>query len=110
MSEARSSKQRRYSVDTRSYDLAKYFLGDDREERIYEDLAQQVQDCVEDFCRALENAELKTLEVRARLVEISGDADVRDFMLMRNAQRNPRVCCSNWMAGEPIHYGGRRQL
>lgn len=46
--------KRRYCVDSKSYDLAKYFLGDDREESIYEDLAQQIQDCVEDFCREVD--------------------------------------------------------
>lgn len=43
-----------YSVDERSYDLAKYFLGYDRTEALYQELAQQIQDCVEDFCRVVE--------------------------------------------------------
>lgn len=46
--------EERYSVDERSYDLAKYFLGDNREESVYRDLAQQIQDCVEDFCREVD--------------------------------------------------------
>lgn len=98
-----------YSVDQRSYDLARYFLGEDRPEAIYRNLAQQIQDCVEDFCSALEGAERKAQEVRARLVEISCDADVVDFMVMRYGQRNPRVSHSNHPTGEPIAYGGRRQ-
>jgi len=46
--------KRRYCVDSKSYHLAKYFLGDNRDERIYEDLAQQIQDTVEDFCREVD--------------------------------------------------------
>ena len=38
-----------------------------------------------------------------------GEADVTDFMIMRHGQRNPRVAASNYVTGEPIHYGGRRQ-
>ena len=38
------------------------------------------------------------------------EADVKVFMILRDAKRNPRVCCSNRMTGEPVHYGGRRQL
>jgi hypothetical protein len=44
----------RYSVDQKSRDLAEYFLGDDRPESVYRDLAQQIQDCVEDFCREID--------------------------------------------------------
>lgn len=102
-------KLKRYSVDERSYDLAKYFLGDDRPEAIYRDLSQQIQDCVEDFCTALESADLKAQEVRARLVELCADADTVDFMVMRYGQRNPRVSHSNHPTGEHIAYGGRRQ-
>jgi hypothetical protein len=44
----------RYSVDQKSRDLAEYFLGEDRPESVYRDLAQQIQDCVEDFCREID--------------------------------------------------------
>lgn len=43
-------------------------------------------------------------------VEISREGDSADFAIMRFGQRNPRVCASNAPTGEPIHYGGRRQL
>jgi hypothetical protein len=59
-------RTKRYSVDQRSYDLAKYFLGDDRPEATYRDLAQQIQDCVEDFCSALESAEVEAHEKTLR--------------------------------------------
>lgn len=42
--------------------------------------------------------------------EISRECDSADFAIMRWGQRNPRVCASNAPTGEPIHYGGRRQL
>lgn len=41
--------------------------------------------------------------------EISREGDSADFFIMRYAQRNPRVCCSNYATGEPIHFGGRFQ-
>jgi hypothetical protein len=41
--------------------------------------------------------------------EISRVGDSADFLIMRYAQRNPRVCCSNYVTGEPIHFGGRFQ-
>lgn len=45
-----------------------------------------------------------------RHAEISREGDSTDFSIMRYAQRNPRGCCSNHPTGEPILYGGRRQL
>jgi hypothetical protein len=36
------------------------------------------------------------------------EQDQRDSLLMRFAQCNPNVCCSNYL-GEPIFYGGRAQ-
>lgn len=102
-------RAQRYSVDQKSRDLAEYFLGDDRPEQTYRDLAQAIQDCVEDFCTMLENADIKAQEVRARLGEISCDADTVDFTVMLWGQRNPRICASNSPTGEHINYGGRRQ-
>lgn len=102
-------KLKRYRFDERSYGLAKYFLGDDRPEAIYRDLAQQIQDCVEDFCSTLENAERLAQEARVRLTELARESDEKDAMIMLWAKRNPRVCASNAPTGEHINYGGRAQ-
>lgn len=103
-------KHERYSVDQKSRDLAEYFLGDDREERIYRELAQAIQDCVEDFCSTLENAERLAQEARVRLTELARESDETDAMIMLWAKRNPRVCASNSPTGEHINYGGRQKL
>jgi hypothetical protein len=59
-------RAKRYSVDQKSRDLAEYFLGDDRAEETYRELAQAIQDCVEDFCTTLENAEVAAQEEALR--------------------------------------------
>ena len=42
--------------------------------------------------------------------EISRDGDRTDFSIMRWAQRHPRICISNEPTGEPVLFGGRRQI
>lgn len=107
---SQSRKTMRYSVDQRSRDLAEYFLGHDREERVYQELAQAIQDCVEDFCADLERRAEAHKDFRARLTEVSTQADTTDGEIMLWARRHPRVCSSNAPTGEHIIYGGRRQL
>jgi hypothetical protein len=38
-----------------------------------------------------------------------GKADETDFLLMRHAQRNPRVSHTNYLTGEVVALGGRKQ-
>lgn len=45
------------------------------------------------------------------LKALSGEVEdvfQQDYRIMRYAQHHPRVCCAN-LAGELIHFGGRRQ-
>lgn len=46
---------------------------------------------------------------RERRRKLCEEADATDFSIMRYAQQNPRVCCSNAPTGEVIQYGGRAQ-
>jgi hypothetical protein len=71
----------RYSVDQKSRDLAEYFLGEDRKEAVYRDLAQQIQDCVEGFCSALERAEVAAQEEALREAERKERAKRRSVFL-----------------------------
>lgn len=97
-------------VDPKSWELAEHFLfGEPHQQGDTQSLAADIQQAVEDWFshrESLEEAARRFQDCRALLCQA---ADETDFMIMRWAQRNPRVCCSNYATGEPISFGGRKQ-
>lgn len=94
-------RAQRYSVDQKSRNLAEYFLGEDRPEKTYRDLAQQIQDCVEDFCSALESAEVAAQEKVLREAEQQEKANRRlEFLHATAAELRKTMQCNcdldNW--------------
>lgn len=98
------------SYDSKSLDLAEHFLQDERRKPgDAHSLAIDIQQAVEDWFLHREILAERAERLAERRSVISGEADTADFMIMRWAQRNPRVCCSNHPTGESILFGGRRQ-
>lgn len=101
---------REHLVDPKSWELAVHFLcGEAPTDSDIASLAGDIQQAVEDWFSHRERMQQAARRFKDRREMLSAVSDETDFMIMRWAQRNPRVCCSNCATGEPIHFGGRHQ-
>ncbi|MGH8258813.1 MAG: hypothetical protein ACREUG_03885 [Steroidobacteraceae bacterium] len=97
-------------VDPESWGLAVHFLPSNASEREKQSLSEDIQQAVEDWFLAqkyLRESRKLFAETSARLY---AEQDGADAGIMLWAQRHPRVCASNYPTGEPLIFGGRRQL
>lgn len=51
----------------------------------------------------------REVQFTLRASTLCKDADSTDADIMRYAQRNPNVMCTNYVTGEPILFGGSKQ-